>query len=514
MQRFSFRVGNLLDLKFFRRLAYLGVSRWERLRSVWKRDQKHTHVLASVAQLDQVLVTNSSLNQLLNNPVSLNEYYNHLRDYFGREKFPRPAFDSICNQLREMQDLYPQFGRSLWKVPSLRDTFWIDSKADSAGRAMNKKLWRIFWRDYTIKIQEEAFSPEILSDYNHEKIVFWITQFSQQVDAYRAEIREHKIFSRKQQANLNRSFFKEAKALPELRQAIHSIIARFFALPENQQVIHFADADLLIYFLKELRQRPDRVLTAMPGLPRPAGILALIRAHLPNVTQLLENEDLFPMRKVSDSEGREREVGRTKSSEWGTMLLHPLHSLWLGIPGNDCLGGNSDSLTPARWLIGATKGTRTHVIERDGLFQGFVRSVHVKGPDGKSYGSIELWSPVFIKNLLVKDAETNDGYRSRAFFDVWFPLYASDAPKSWSGFVFSDSKLIDNFGIKNVFTMSSFAREFPFSARAEQFALIDQDLDLIVRRNENVQISKTYGEGLIFDAQIQDSGKMRLLELN
>jgi len=221
------------------------------------------------------------------------------------------------------------------------------------------------------------------------------------------------------------------------------------------------------------------------------------------------DKDLFPAHQVQMASGKNIEIGKMGESTFRTFRLRPFHSIWLGIPGNDCLAGNAERSTPQRWLVGTMDGAMTSVIERDNQYQGFIRCTPVKNPQGGIFGSLEIWVPLMIRRILVHDLNLKKGgLKVQPIFDVWFPHYLAGLPKIFKELVISESKLIDNFGIKQVIYQSPYFSTSHRVGLSSDFLPADEFVESVAEHYASEDISNRYGEGLIFDAKIRDSGSL------
>ena len=465
--------------------------------------------LSSIAKLDELLVGTKSVEEFLNSPKLLDEYASAIEKYFGPERFSRPTFNHILSQLRSVISQFPELRERVWRTEQTMQ-FEFSSVGECLGREVDPFLWRLHWRNYQTELKK-LILEEFTSRADMQKA---LEESSARIENY-AKIQtklSEETLSKKERMLLKVEFFKGISSDEKVRSVAAQLLLSFFLLPENRQLLHIGDGDLILYFFKDLRQNPSKVREAYPALRIAPGFLGIIRSMMPDPNALAKDLDLFPIQMIQTHSGKSVGTGGVRQANFRTMAVRPFHSIWMGIPGNDCLAGNIENSTPQRWLVGLIEGSITSVIERDGHYQGFTRCIPVADEAGRTFGSIEIWAPLMIRRVLVPNSTKKSAdLKLQPIFDIWFPRFLAGLPSPWLGLVISDSKLIDNFGIKQVITQSQYYQNSVVLGSSSAFKTKDAVVERIGQALSKAAVASSYGPGLIYDAKIRDAGDLRLL---
>jgi hypothetical protein len=510
---------SLLTQTFASHLIFrLAVFRKNLLRRLRLSSPEAAH--GTLAELDRVVERAQSFDDFFSRPEWIEDYYRALCDYFGAERFPRRSFDAVCAQLREVAQQIPSLKKKIWgPAPSIEE-FSISTSVQSEGRSLDLHLWRLFWfqrlsqlkkmaggagrgdEDLRFRRRLELEIPALVRGLN-QKVAFF--------EAALKHGRRGRI-SKKEERSLRGEFFRKMRSDPAIKKAAAGLLYLYLSAKERQCFLQLADADVILYFFKDLRQNLKNVLGAIPQLKCPSGLLSEIKLLVPDHHELLGNLSLFPHRIARNNQGQEVRVGRTSAAEFCTLPIRPIHALWLGIPSSDCLVANAEMITPLRWALSAVSGCLSVVLEKDGIYQGYVRCVPICDERQKVYASLEIWAPLMVKNVIVRSGrESVSSLKVTSFFDAWLSAFCKVAPKHWNGLVLSESRLADNTGIKSFITESRYFQEGAILGKSGDFHISDPIALPLCLKFGRDEISTKYGEGFIFDGQISDAGNLRRL---
>jgi hypothetical protein len=206
-------------------------------------------------------------------------------------------------------------------------------------------------------------------------------------------------------------------------------------------------------------------------------------------------------------------VGRSGKSEYEfNTLPRRIHGVWKGVPLNECVGGNCESiksLTPERWATVALEDTQVFNIERDGSYLGFVQYVPLKAKDG-IYASVDFGAPILRNKILVRDPDGNP--ITRTFYEVWLESAVKHKPNEWSGFIVGESDAINNAGVLGeVRESASFLAGRYLGKPTETLQHIDPMASKIVAIAPKSEHAAMYGGNMIADALVPDARAVTVL---
>ncbi|MBC7386858.1 MAG: hypothetical protein H7301_11945 [Cryobacterium sp.] len=419
---------------------------------------------SSVVQLDQVLNRAGSLHLFLKDESLQLAYYDALKNYFSSRsvfrKFPKKSFDAVLGQIRVLAREIPEFSAAAWALKPNGTDFRIQMKEQNCGRKINPFLWRVYryeWLDQ-LKLQSER-----LSEPETKRI---LTETLARVRNFEKNLNEESIeFAAEKGAKAGRKsgkirrnrFYADLVREEPLRRVAAKFLHAHLVRPQNQIFFEFIDADLIIYYLNELKQNPRKTLPPVLNAPIPNALLSVIKSLVPDPAQLLADRNLFPENPLPLDSNPGSSVG-IRHSEYSTSPVRPFHAIWSGIFGKDCLGGDAshlDKLCPARWAIPLLSGTKTWFVERNEKYQGFVRTVPLRHPQfKKDLYNVEVWVPAMNRTAVVFSADKNQTPVQSSVFDYWFNewLRANIGPDQ--ALLVSDSRISDNEKVKETIFLS------------------------------------------------------------
>ena len=472
----------------------------------------------SLSDLDSILERAPNLQAFLENKNLVSQYYSGLSEYFGARRFPRRSFDAILDQLKIVKDQVPGFSERVWeKHGDKSHGFNMVVTGSSTGRDLNLSLWKLYrfdWLSQMKKNYEKRFS-----DVPHTEIFAearkYFGRVESKIDHFEMGLRQSRYHGRgmginqREERMLRAEFYKKIRNEESMLVFASFFVYQFMTSYENRFFFQLSDADLIIDYLNHLKQNPRQFFSCLTGVVIPSPLLTEAKNQVPSGTTLLEDKSLFPEIRVG------LKAGKTARAVFHTELIRPFHGLWLGIAGNDCLAGDPtslDQLTPARWAVSVLEGSRTVVIEKDGRYQGFARCVPLRNDRNEVYGSLELWASVFNNRFIFLHEDTHSK-ESIPFFDAWFPKFLQILPKHWSGVVASESKFIDNIGVKNSILASArwkYGMDLCDSSELFHVDVLALDISRVVEPKGRALL---YCSEMVFDAKISDAGRVRALSI-
>jgi hypothetical protein len=448
-------------------------------------------------QLDQILDRAETLDHFLSSATLIDEYFQAFSSYFGRERFPRCSYDAVLEQLRTVRRDVPGFATKAWrKTPSNAPDFVVQTVGRSTGRDLDLGLWKLYRFQWLSQLKQKAGEGTSSRVWRREAHAH-LSKLQTRIRAFEIELSR---FGRREADALRSEFYKSCKADQKLHRIAAAILYQHLTASSNQHFFQLADADLVVHFLKELKQDPRRLLSGFSGLPVPGPLLSALKSLIPNQADLLADRKMFQLRSGYVPQ----------CASYRTRTIRPFHGIWLGIAENDCLAGDPsalESVTPERWAVSLLQDSLTCILERNGAYQGFVRCVPLRDRKNRIFASFELWSPLMVSRVLLK-SEGSSATKSELFFNQWFATFCDFLPSSWSGLIVSDSSLIDNSGVKRKLLVSEHWAQAVEMGKASELSHIDQSVDSLKRAVRPRGKAQRYCGEMVFDAKISDAEKV------
>lgn len=511
-----------------RRIA-IEILRWQFVKSSLKLLMKLPRIgfrndpKVSISELDRIMDRAKNLDHFFKDTSIQNEYYSALKKYFSSKnvsrQFPKKSFNAILEQMKILSAQIPEFSKTAWNKKSPGNSFRVQVKEQDCGRNVNPFLWRLYRYEWieTLKKQSKAIDEREIKNI--------LIQTLKRIRAFEEELKESKLEGyrnfgvkrshRKTGKILRNAFYVNLVKDENLKKAAATLLHQYLVKPQNKIFFELIDADLIIHFIHELRQNPKKVLPPFFNSPIPNALLSVIKAMIPNPQQLLSDQSIFP--KNSATPNQRPDFRRVRNSEYITFPVRPFHAVWTGIFGKDCLGGDPthlEKLCAARWAIPLLPGTFTEFVERNGKYQGFVRTVPLKHPlFSEPLRSIEVWVPAMTRTVLeVVPGQDQFANLQSSFFNLWFDLWLHENIHRDQLLVISDSKVVDNERVKDTIFLSkaySFGSTLPQPHSLSPFGTLITDINRVL---PPPSLAKNYFHGsLALDTSLTDVTKITVL---
>ena len=461
-----------------------------------------------------------NLESFLSSAENIDLYYSALASYFGRANFPRTSFDAILTQIRRVMEEVPTFAERAWKTlgPDERG-FAFNSELNGYGREVDIRLWRLYRYSWLSDLNRAGLRGKDRAQAIAEGFKI-VRQKTRAVEAQLrlAEVRasERGIpLTRAERRMLRGREYESLRRNPVTRALAASVLFNYLSSDQNQAFFQMNDADMLLHYLRDLRQNPKKVLAGFSILGTMGPLISAIKERIPEIQTLMADKGMFPYRMIR--KGRKETLvpgGANSSARYSTHPIRAFHGFWLGIPSNDCLAGDPDSLaslTPVRWAISGILNSRTYVLEKNGAYQGFCRCVPIRMPDGKIYGSVELWAPVLLLPLNRMGGIPTLKEKRQTILSAWLEHYRDILPSEWEALIISDSIEIDNSGVKRNLLADDLWLNAPkllgVAAPELEDPCMVQVLSMVPPQREALR----FADGFVFDAQMNDVHEFRVI---
>jgi hypothetical protein len=471
-----------------------------------------------IEEIQKIEAEAGSLGVLLNSKPLLEDVFVQLQEYYGRENFPRYAFDAIVEQLQYAIVKIPSLEGRLWESNDLGKGFQIEALVASSGLVTQTTAWQNYVESWLGQLEQQGRQWLQISDINerNEKIEAVLNKVVSNLQEF-GEAQAGKGLSKKQRAEESAHFFKDQLENPEL-MSVSAYKLRNYLLGQ-QNTLTMANADMIFDRLNEIREAPSRGLVQAIGLASfPTEAWFLMRKLIPDVAVLKTRTDLFKPAVFRSNEGHLVPAGSAKQA---TYVYRPLHRRWMGafsgVFNDECIGGNHKpgdyKIAPSleRILVIALQNTQQLELQVNGRYQGFVRIVPVWA-HGVLYGSIEWMARPLIRNVIAADPKS--GLKtSDTLLSFTFKHLQSAKPKWMKGFVLGSVRHLNNSNALNVAQSSAMYVFGQDVGKAEYFEVLDplaQEIPQIERASYLKSIF--YTGNMVFDAKIAYQKNLTLLK--
>lgn len=484
--------------------------------------EKDSH--SSIKQLDLVLNQAKSLADFLSDTKLQDEYYSLLKIYFSSKNvsrsFPRKSYNAIIDQMKILAQKVPNFSQAAWNKKIIGRKFAITVKEQDCGRKLNPLLWRIYryeWVD-TLRVQSHSLK---IKDINSILLGTLKRIRSFEEDLKIAKTRGYEAFgiqksNRKTPKILRNAFYENLVKDEQLRAAGAKLLHQYLMRPQNQIFFELIDANLVLHFLNELRQNPRKTLLYSFHAPIPNAFLSVIKNLIPDPLQLLADKTLFQEERPLPFQGAHPLIRRDRLSEYVTFPVRPFHSLWSGIFGKDCLGGDHahlDKLCAARWAVSLLNGTQTDFVERRGKYQGFLRTVQLNHPlVEKTLRNIEIWVPAMNRSAIEISTDRHQITSHVPLFEHWFKHWLNANKHLDTPLLMSDSRIIDNERVKEIMFSSLAYTQGKILPMPHLLSPSDSLIEEINEVLPPLPAARAYFHGsIVLDVTLKDALKVRIL---
>jgi hypothetical protein len=328
----------------------------------------------------------------------------------------RPSFDAMLAQIRELLPEVPLLRERLWKpVTKSLPTFSLRCDFPSYGRGFDLKKFMEYLPSLFGDLKGSKVSAELIRSK--------VSEIDKGVQRFEYELQTGKA------SESRGEFYSRLRAKPEVQQTLYLILKTSLTGSSMRTVFERGHPDEVLDHFVQLRNNPTALLGDCGVVFFDRGFwTSLIRPALPTLSQLLRMLDVFPIQTRSTRSGKQMNRENFRSREYHFKpVTRGLHSIWRGIPFNDCVGGNRDyldQLMPTRWACSALEEVIYHDVIFEGKIVGYCMLVPFEH-GGARYASIDTqWPPLF--NLTSK---------RELLFLRWLKEVRRVFPKNWNGAV-------------------------------------------------------------------------------
>lgn len=388
-----------------------------------------------------------TMEEFLNDPKAVEDYYNAKSAFYQREEFTRVQYDALIENVRSLIQKVPEIGQRYWKKAAPGDlgpSFQITSTVETTGRRMSFRAWQSYIQRQIQQRRSRAGATATLTEYElYDELAKANSSYQNAFRDLQAQISN---WGRKAQTMAVSEFQRKSqadKANLSLANRLTDEVLRESGLAD------VADADVAISQLRQIRSNLRGILSKFGDVPAP--VLSAVEDLLPNPDTLLKSR-MFPHNTFKRRDGKTFEQGIGKKASYDFAPPKRLfHTLDRGILTFECIGGGCDDkrefhperTTPERYAATTLKDSKFQYVRKDGKFAGWVEVIPGE-LDGKVYGGVGFGFSELKTPVVTKDADGVD--RSKTLFQAWFSKMDTAKPQGWEGLVVSDSNAMVNSG--------------------------------------------------------------------
>ncbi|MBA2404794.1 MAG: hypothetical protein H0V66_08485 [Bdellovibrionales bacterium] len=465
--------------------------------------------LTPLQQMETILAKHTNLDAFLASPQDVDDYYQTLEQYFGKDRINRFQFNAIIDQLKKLKSNVPAIADRLWDTKNLGTTFNVQTNMPTYGRDLKNDQWKYFLNNKSSQLKSSSNRLLSMKEVSQTKELDLLIE--------KIAARENEITSSVGKASVKRQLdaanFRALRETQEVKEVARYYAYKILSSEKVNDLLGSGDADLILDTVKELRGK-TRSFFDLPDIS--GTILSEIKALLPNHQELLLDKKIFPETMRTLRNGKQVAVGGGGMVKYDFVAApRRFHGIWKGIPLGECVGGNCkslESLTPERWATSALKDSHHLMLEKDGSYLGFVEAIPGKVND-KTYASVSFGSPDLRKRIFVSDPITGERISS-TLYDQWLRQSISSKPASWEGFVLSNTNDINNAGVlETVRNSHSYGFGKQILKSDAKFVHLDPLVPDIVKFSPKDGYAKNYGGYMITDATTTNAIKSNSLTL-
>lgn len=404
----------------------------------------------SLEDLDAIMQKAGSVKGFLADPKIQQEYYDALSSYYGNDTLPKASYEAMLSQLKFTTEAIPELGDRLWETNNLGEKMEFTPAAKSSGYDLKQYQWDDYLIKLKVKLSDDSQALSKLDPAERNKqIKNIIAEKSKMVEEFETQL---KTANKAEKANLSKTFYQQTLANDkELKTLSSYFLLQRLEENETKQLLNSQSADLILFAWENLakKERVDRLGFEIPEkLKSPIAANALPKLETPE-KKVIDGKpaetNLFKATVAKSTDGNLYAVG-AKSAQPIQFKPVPrrIHGIWKGIPLNECVGGNCQSLhslTPERWASVALNKAQLLNMEQGNSYLGFVYLAPVE-INGKTYAATEFGARSMNNIFSVKDGEK---IKTGNLYNTFIEKYK--LPEDWKGYVVGDSDAIANSGV-------------------------------------------------------------------
>jgi predicted kinase len=405
-----------------------------------------------LARADAVVQEAGDLSHLLSDKTLLDRYYAALRDYYGKDRFPRKAFDDINallrNSLREHPELTAELSQRLFETTGMGAPFTIKVDYPSTGLRLNTGKWTTELQNWKNQLDKDSAEIRKAGGPNEQMRALKekISGLNRKLTDAQRDLQQQAGLRTKQRKELEGRLFQTFSRDPDLKQISAYLLRSYLEQPSVKRELGSSDAELTLAALSDMRENSALIFKST-GLEKDASPLLSSALKKQVITRdgLVERGALSPKMLLAHTD-KLIPVGTAPAGEY--RFAPPprrIHALYKGLFYDECVGsscgldmfGNRRAPSLERVLTIALHGTELRNVEVNGNYSGFVQSVPVVR-DSVRVGSTEFFSGAFGHRFVQKTGLDQSGRKSSDMLDLWLHEASLRKPEDWSGYALSE----------------------------------------------------------------------------
>jgi hypothetical protein len=464
-----------------------------------------------LAHLDSIVSQAKDLHEFLSRKDLVDQYFEALQEYYGKQRVTREKFDRIINQMQSMAKIRG-FAERMWETTNLGKYHQVELDVAGSGLELKPDAWKNYYEDWQKKLREGSQDYLSVSEQSEREKKFEgdVVVLSKKIEEFRHRTSVLRTKREREDAS-NKFFNSELLEMPEFKRAAAYMVHQKINTPEFVDYLSSQDADVIVQTMKELKSLDN--YSNFDFVPKELKSRFLQSAvpdlELPKLElkdgKPLEN-DLFMVR-TRQARNRTVPVGRVAHGKYEFIPIpRRIHGVWAPMCLGECVWES-----PQRWGLVAIEATQFYNVERDGGYQGSLRAIPgAIGASEKDSHALDLGSGVLSKQIVTKDRAT--GQRSRApLFEIWFPLFHKQVMGPQSQLTLGESYGGDNASVLRTVRNSRFYKDGELLPEGARFRVKDPLEENITEAARTMGFSNSYSNGMTFEAAHRDAGQLTIV---
>ncbi|MFL5814513.1 MAG: hypothetical protein ACJ763_13135 [Bdellovibrionia bacterium] len=492
---------------FFQNLAIIGGAFWSLC--LWTAVGFSAAQPSALEALDRIAEKAGSLDGFLNSPQIQDEYFHALAKYYGESRFPRQSFDVILGQIKDLVAKVPEAKERIWRRLPSHDPSVIETLEAPEGVQLHAEGWQKYQSHWTDQLKKDSEPIRALpsEEARLAEVNRLFSRLGKRVQDFNLKLKSSGVSRRVQEAQ-SREFFLSLRNDADFKKATSYLVLEQIQHGKISEYFHSSDPSLVLYGLEELQK-----LQAPKGIEIPDSLQSLLKHASPSPESVLTDSNVFHLPKPEKGERSGRAL---KAQKW--IFREPprlLHTLWRGLPLNECVGGSCkwlDETTARRWAVSLLEGAQIQYLERGDHFLGYVQSVPAQ-LGSKRVASLEVMAPDMKRVALTRSGD-GAAYSSKTLFNAWYSTAVKRLPEGTRGFAIGNAEGFHNGnGYAGIYSSGAFIQGSEIGSSAE-FIPVDVKFEKKVAKSApGGDVAKRYGgpDRMIFEGRDLNTEILTLL---
>src|SRR5262245_22553465 len=130
---------------------------------------------SSLEELERIAARAKTFDEFVAHHEWVDEYFNALQAYFGKDRITRIDFNTVLTQLEELAKNVPEVKTRVWEEIHGGKAFSIESKIQSHGRLLDSHKWSSYFWELQNKLTQTSGELSNLKGADRDKRIAELT---------------------------------------------------------------------------------------------------------------------------------------------------------------------------------------------------------------------------------------------------------------------------------------------------------------------------------------------------